>query len=153
MSAAPPTDLGTLAALDPGDVRILWINDWYDGPIEAVAEYRGERCLMAVHDPAVVGTDRPWRWVLYRLSPAERAEEERWHRLYVEHVGAHGDCTGEAYPEPSGQPDRFYGPYGERPPRALARLEPIGWLATMPEPKAAGRRSPDPSAGGTGAGA
>jgi hypothetical protein len=136
--SAARIDLGSLASLAVHDVRIAWINDWYDGPIEAVAEYQGERCLMIVHDPSVIGTDQPWCWVLYRLAPEARAQEERWHRLFVEHVGAHWDCTGEPHPEPSGQPERFYVPYHERAPRELALLEPIGWIAAMPEPKAPG---------------
>ena len=131
-------DLSSLSELDVAGVRLLWINDWYDGPIEALVEYRGERLLMLVQDPDVITTNEPWRWVLFRLTTEQLAEEDRWHRLFVEHVGPHWDCTGGPHSEPSEQPARFYAPYKERTPRDPNQLEPIGWIATMPLPKASG---------------
>lgn len=138
VSAGPPINLALLAEIHAGDVRILWINDWYEGPIEAVVEYLGVWHLMVVHDLAVIATDLPWRWVLYRLSSEQCEEEARWHRLFIEHVGAHWDCTGELHPAPSGQLDLFYGPYNARPPRDVGRLASIGWLRSMPAPKSPG---------------
>ncbi len=138
MFDATPIDLGSLSELAVEDVRILWINDWYDGPIEAVAEYRGERCLMVVHDPDVITTALPWRWVLFSLTPSQREEEERWHRRFVEHVGAHWDCTGGPHPIASGDHEQFYGPHRERRPRSLAQHEAIGWIASVPGPKIPG---------------
>lgn len=129
-------DLSTIPELDPSEVTMLWVNDWYDGPIEAMVEHRGERCLMRVHDPEVIGTHAPWRWVLHRMTPERRADEERWHALFVENVGDHWDFTGEVHPDSSGRPERFYDAYRARPARDEAELEPIGWVADVPEPKA-----------------
>lgn len=55
VSNALPADIALLAELDVSDVRILWINDWYDGPIEAVVEYQGGRHLMVVQPIGWVG--------------------------------------------------------------------------------------------------
>lgn len=135
MSETPTIGLAALTELDVDGVRILWINDWYDGPLESVVEHQGENHLMLVHE---LIDDSPWRWVLYRLSPEQWAEEEHWHRLFLEHVGAHWDCIGATHPAPSGHPERFYTPYEQRTPRDTATLQPIGWLSAMPSPKRPG---------------
>ena len=36
-------DLTALPKMAPTDLRLLWVNDWYDGPLEAVVENAGER--------------------------------------------------------------------------------------------------------------
>lgn len=141
MFLAPPIDLEFLPELDSGQICILWVNDWYDGPLEALAEYRAERCLLVIHDPGAVGTNDPWRWVLFRLTQGQLADEEYWHRLFVKHVGAHWDWTGTQYPEPSGQSELFYGEYAKRPRLDLSQCEPIGWIAEMPGRK--GQTAPE----------
>ena len=62
------------------------------------------------------------RWVLFRLSPEQWKEEERWHALFEEHVGHHWCFHHEPRPpEPASAPDsrRFYEPYAGRAPRSL----------------------------------
>lgn len=131
MIDASSLDLALLPEIDTAEVRLLWVNDWYDGPLEAVVEFRGNRCLLLIHDRGVLETEEPWRWVLCRLTPAQLDGEERWRRLFLTHVGAHWDFTGEEYPEPSGQHERFYAEYANRPEPALRDYEPIGWLKTL----------------------
>jgi hypothetical protein len=130
-----PFDLTALPTLAASELRLLWINDWYDGPIDAVAEYRGERCLFALADPNLIASSRDWVWLLLRFSPEDLAEEEHWHRLFLQHVGDHWNCTGETHPPASGQHDLFYKPYKERSARDLTHYVPIGVVHQMPEPK------------------
>jgi hypothetical protein len=132
----PDVDLAALVKLAPGDVRLLWVNDWYDGPLEAVVEHGGERCLMVLHDPTSLGVEGFYRWVVFRLSPEQRAEEERWHALFAEHVGEHW-CFHPETPhafEGNGplDPDRFYSAYAGRGPVDLTGNAPVGWLDEMP---------------------
>jgi hypothetical protein len=135
MADLPPVDLAKLPRIDPGAVRLLWVNDWYDGPLEAVVEHAGERCLMVLHDRRALGTgDHPFRWLLVRLAPEQIAEEERWHALFAEHVGQHWCMHPEPHPplaEP-GDPERFYGPLRARAKVDLTGNAVLGWLDEIP---------------------
>src|SRR5687767_14303014 len=136
MDKIPSVKLTALRKLAPSDVRLLWVNDWYDGPLEAVVEHAGERCLMVMHHQKLA-SDKPYQWLVLRLSPAQIADEERWHVLFVEHVGDHW-CfhaglklheTSSAEPR---DPSKFYDAFKTRPPLDLTKNETVGWLDEMP---------------------
>jgi hypothetical protein len=132
----PKVDLATLRKLTPRDVRLLWVDDWYDGPLEAMVEHDGERCLMVLYDREVLGTEEPYRWLLVRLTPEQRADEEKWHDLFAKHVGEHW-CMHPETPhqvtedEPI-DPDIFYRAYAARAAPDFSKNEAIGWLDEMP---------------------
>ena len=134
MAEVPAIDLASLPKLEANALRILWVNDWYDGPLEAVVEDAGERRLMVLHGDGGVDVERPMRWVLFRLSPEQWKEEERWHALFEEHVGHHWCFHHEPVPEPDNAPDsrRFYEPYADRTPRSLDASAACGWVDEMP---------------------
>ena len=135
MTKVPEVELATLNKIAPDDLRLLWVNDWYEGPLEAVVEHRGERCLMVLHHEDT-GSDQPYAWLVIRLSADQRAEEEKWHALYVEHVGAHWCFHGTSVPHvpPSSEPDakRFYEAFRERPELDLGGSTVVGWADEMP---------------------
>jgi hypothetical protein len=125
-------DLADLPQLAAADLRLLWVNDWYDGPLEAVVEHGGERCLMVLHGKLDAYVEQPMNWVIFRLSAAQWLDEEHWHALFEEHVGHHWCFHAEAPPEPiePRDPTRFYDPYAKRAPRTLG--EALGWVDEMP---------------------
>lgn len=130
-------DLTVLPKLAPTDLRLLWVNDWYDGPLEAVVEHAGERQLMVLHSDDLADDQAPMRWVLFRLSSTQWAEEERWHALFEEHVGHHWCFHHETPPESPDSPEsqdvrRFYEPYAKRTPRVLETGAACGWVDEMP---------------------
>jgi hypothetical protein len=129
MQDVDPADLPQLAA---GDLRLLWVNDWYDGPLEAVVDHSGERCLMILHGKDAVDVEKPMQWVLFRLSAEQWTDEDRWHALFEEHVGHHWCFHHEPPPEPAEprDPKLFYDPYAKRSPRTLGA--PVGWVDEMP---------------------
>ena len=133
MQGVDLTDLPRLAA---ADLRLLWVNDWYDGPVEAAVELDGARCLMLLNAP-LEQPDAPMQWVVFRLSEEAFAEEEHWHALFEEHVGHHW-CFhhDEPPPEPAEPRDRraFYEAYEKRAPRTLGPA--LGWLDEMPPARA-----------------
>jgi hypothetical protein len=134
MPISPNVDLSLLPKLASTDLRLLWVNDYYDGPLEAVVERSGERLLMVLKgDPAPEG-EAPMQWVLFRLSNEQWAEEDRWHALFEEHVGHHWCFHHEAVPEPTHatDPERFYGPYRARTPIDLASSAAVAWVDEMP---------------------
>jgi hypothetical protein len=129
-------DLSALPKLSAGSLRLLWVNDWYDGPLEAVAEHEGERCLMVLHSGGQLDSEKPMRWALFRLSPEQWTEEDRWHALFEEHVGHHW-CFHHDPPLPEATDERdsrrFYDPYAGRTERTLANESAFGWIDEMPE--------------------
>lgn len=132
----PEVELATLNKIAPADLRLLWVNDWDDGPLEAVVEHAGAPCLMVLHGEDT-GAERPYRWLVVRLSPEQRADEERWHALYVEHVGDHWCFHGSAvsHPTPSpAEPDRetFFRALRTRPSLDLRDGTVVGWADEMP---------------------
>ena len=131
-----PVDLTTLAQIPASAVRLLWVNDWFDGPREAVVEHGGERCLLVPHDPDAVAREvPPYRWLLYRLEPERLREEERWHALFVHHVGDHW-CFHPETPHAAEPGDRdpriFQAAIAERRPLPVEGEAPLGWLDQMP---------------------
>jgi hypothetical protein len=126
-------DLARLPRLAAAELRLLWVNDWYDGPLEAVVEHGGERCLMLLHGGGAVDLEQPMHWVIFRLSEAARVEEERWHALFEEHVGHHWCFHHEPPPDEPAEPRDpapFHEAYQHRAPRTLG--EAIGWVDEMP---------------------
>jgi hypothetical protein len=125
-------DLSVLPQLRAATLRLLWVNDWYDGPLEAVVQHGDDRCLMVLFDKDAVDVEKPMHWVLYRLSPEGWADEERWHGLFEKHVGHHWCFHHASPPEPQEpqDPARFYEAHAARGPRTLG--EPVGWVDEMP---------------------
>lgn len=137
MPTFPSVQLERLPKLSPSDLRLLWVNDWYDGPLEAVVEHRGARCLMVLHHHDVA-SDNPYRWVIFELTADQLADEQRWHGLYVEHVGEHwcfhdGSVVPHSTPAQARDPDRFQTLYKERKNLDLSANVALGWIDEMPK--------------------
>lgn len=138
MPNTPSLELSALPRLRPGDVRLLWVNDFYDTPLEAIVEHEGARCIMVLHDHCSV-TDDALRWVVFRLSPEQLAEEQRWHDLFAEHVGEHWCFHREPHRPAAAAagatptPERFYDAYRTRTPLVLEAPSAIGWLDEVPQ--------------------
>ena len=135
MPEVSAVDLTALPKLAAADLRLLWVNDWYDGPLEAVVELAGDRCLMVLHAKDAINDAAPMQWVVFRLSPEQWADEERWHVLFEEHVGHHWCFPhDEPPPEPveARETKRFYESYATRAPRKMADDAALGWVDEMP---------------------
>jgi hypothetical protein len=130
-------DHGALPKREASELRLLWVNDWYDGPLEAVIEHAGERLLMVLESRNAADHDKPMRWILFRLTPEQWTEEERWHALFERHVGHHWCFHHDAAAEQPDLPEsqdtkRFYEPYANRTPRVLDPASACGWVDEMP---------------------
>lgn len=78
--------------LNADEFVLLWVDDWYDGPLGAMIARGGEQAYLAIHDRSVLGTAKPWRWIVLRPSPAALDEQNRRHALFAHHVGEHWCC-------------------------------------------------------------
>jgi hypothetical protein len=134
-SPVSPTTLPQLAA---SDVRLLWVNDWYDVPSEAVVEHAGRRCLLRLEDPSALDGSHPVRWILFPLDAEQLAEHMRWHDDYALQVGTHWcfhDEPHEMFAEHEAderQRERFMVSHRNKAPVPLASLTPVAWLDALP---------------------
>src|ERR1044072_6308105 len=44
-----PDDVSAVAEIPPMAVRVLWVDDFWDGPLSGIAEWEGRRLRVAVH--------------------------------------------------------------------------------------------------------
>jgi hypothetical protein len=75
--------------------------------------------------------DNHRRYVVYDLSEAEIAEEQRWHALFVEHVGSHwtyDEHGSRGTVKPVSEHAKFYDAYAKRTPVDYSRNPIGGWF-------------------------
>ncbi len=120
--------------LNVDEFVLLWVDDWYDGPLGAMIARGGERAYLAIHDRSVLETDEPWRWVILRLSPAALDERNRQHALFAHHVGEHWCCHAAPHPSIDGErvAATFYEQQATRPHLTRADCRILGWLSDAP---------------------
>jgi hypothetical protein len=130
LRAAYSTDTATVREVPRAEVCILWVNDFYDVPLQGMAEVSGDRCLFEIIDRDSLGTENEtYRYWLIALTPEQRREEEGWHDLFCRKVGTHFDYTGRpALSVDKVCPDEFYGPYSHQMRPDYAGNEIVGWL-------------------------
>ncbi len=111
-------------------MRLLWIDDFYDGPIAGIAEVDGARVLFEMIDRGLLGSETGPRtfWVIH-LDSTQLAEEERWHELFCKFVGTHSDCTErERSLSPASEHHLFYDSYSKRHVPNYSENEVLGWF-------------------------
>jgi hypothetical protein len=69
-------------------VSVLWVTDWWDGPVEGMASYQGRECwFRASFDEDADEWTSPRRCRLHELDPAERERLWASHRRWEHHAG------------------------------------------------------------------
>jgi hypothetical protein len=119
-----------VAELPAAAVRVLWVDDFYDGPLSGIAEWEGRRFRFEMTDRSVLGQDDgPRRYWLIALSPEQLKEEERWQDLFCTHVWTGFDYSGR--PEnraPASEHSKFYESYAARAAPNYSGNEVVGWF-------------------------
>jgi hypothetical protein len=108
-----PSVVETLPQLS--GVRIVWSGDYYDGPLDGLAEYEGREYWFIA-----VSGDLPRTYVLHRISAQQVAGEWAGHREYVTVV--HSPAAREVWHREH--------PEAERPD--YSRAPAIGWFRAAP---------------------
>jgi hypothetical protein len=120
-------ELGRYPRLPHEELRLLWISGFWDGALSGALIYRGRLRWFEYCGE----TNYVRRYLVLELSEDEVAEEERWHALFVEHVGSHwdvGDGKTRGEVKPSEEHEKFYAPYGKRQPPDYSRNPILGWF-------------------------
>jgi len=152
-----PFDLSSVPRVRGREVTLLWADDWWDGPRAGICSWKGSklwfefyfdrfldvpgeeddaRAEIPVEYTAVLSQllDSDSRiLLLHAINPAQLAEEERWHRLFLENVGPRwGDPTGlaEHQRQPQSRWPVFYDRYhAEKPTWDLASIPVVAvWI-------------------------
>ena len=132
---APPPRGGP----DLSPVTIVWVTDWWDGPVEGMASYQGRDCwFRAIFGTAADEWTSPRRCRLYELTPDERG------RLWSEHHRE--QHPGSFHPGAPGYPartGRLLGEFTAPPLQPPAAGTSAGW----PGPARTATRTGDPAPG------
>ncbi len=122
-------------------VSVLWVTDWWDGPVEGMASYQGSDCWFeAIFDEEADEWTSPRRCRLYELNPAERERLWARHRRWEQHAGGNS-CYHPDAPPPDLKPGwrDFYD--HDDPPARVGRQ--LGEFTAPPLALPEGRQSED----------
>jgi hypothetical protein len=126
-------DLNVVPRVDRAAIRLLWHDDFWDGPTSGMLRYQGEDFWFQMFEESEdEASDWYRRFLIVRLSADQLADERYWHELFRENVGTHADYDEHGHrPVGSMKPkDRwgaFYGPYRQRTSPDLTENEVVGW--------------------------
>lgn len=67
-------------------VRLLWYEDWWDGPLAGMSEWEGRRDWFHFFKEDDPPDPQRWFWI-FRLTPEQQVAIEHRHRRYQELVG------------------------------------------------------------------
>lgn len=126
-----PDDLSAIAEIPRVAVRVLWTDDYYDGPLSGIAEWEGHRYRFELTDRSTLGGDEDIarRYWLIALSPEQLHEEERWQDLFCINVWTGFDDTGRPeHRAPSSKHAKFYDPYEARAIPDFSKNEVVAWF-------------------------
>ena len=102
--------------LNHKDFKMLWANDWYDGPLSGMALYKNEKCFYFLEDILFEDVINRYKWLykVYKLTPEQINYEEEKQKCFVENVGSHFDFTiKEEIHYPKEKWSNYYSKYPE----------------------------------------
>lgn len=122
--------MSAVAEIPHAEVRVLWVDDYWDGPLSGVAEWNGRRLRFVLADLTALGQEEgPRQYWLIALSPEQLLEEERWNDLFCTHVWTGFDYTGRPeYHVPASEHAKFYDLYRARTVPDYSENEVVGWF-------------------------
>jgi len=114
-------DLSNVPQIDRKDIKFIWYNDWWDGPINGMLLYQNRKCRFDLFDreESVNPGNTLQRYIVIELTAEQIETEEYWHALFVEKAGSHmvPDENGIRQTDrvkPSETWGEFYEPYKNR---------------------------------------
>lgn len=144
LSDLPKDYLTKLPQIDEKEVRILWHNDYYDGPRNGVLLYQGkvywfqiqdDICDLLPHSDEVNEAEESGynRFLVIELTDEQFQEEKYWNELFRQKVGTHWDYDENGNPIKgelrSGETwKEFYSAAKNRKPLDLSNNAVIGWF-------------------------
>ena len=111
-------------------VRLVYHNNYWDGPISGVVKFDGKRYYFDQCDEEENGKRR---YVMYELSDEQWKEEDYWHDLFRTHVGTHTEYDengkrGIGATKEREEWEKYYSKEASRVPLNLEQNEIVGWF-------------------------
>jgi hypothetical protein len=137
-----------LPQIDEKDIRPLWHNDYYDGPISGILLYqerihwfqifldlRTDEAQDLIDHGGIASNHHFGRYLVLQLSEEQIREETYWHELFQQKVGTHTDYNENRQRvlgalKPRDLWDEFYEPYKTRKPEDFSDNMIVGWFET-----------------------
>ncbi|KPJ91001.1 MAG: hypothetical protein AMJ53_12525 [Gammaproteobacteria bacterium SG8_11] len=128
-------DYKNVQELPSSEVKWLWINKFFDGPLQGIVEVNGGFCLGDFLEESKSEKEEGWyrRFVVIKLSKEQEAVERYWHSEFVKYVGNHFECNPDSSrikvgaTVPQSEWNKFYVPYKKRNKPSFDSNEVIGW--------------------------
>jgi hypothetical protein len=116
-------------------VQLLWLADYWDGPIAGLARFAGREHWFEAEPFDWDDPPSERRYWLYALTDDEVEDEREWHGRFQQHVGTHTDYDISGARDigavrPRSEWSKFYDEYKRRPPRDYTSRQPVGWLSS-----------------------
>lgn len=94
------------------DVKILYADSWWDGPLSGMCQYNGESLYFNY-----IGGDDLYLYIACRLTPDQLQSEAERHNDFVKYVGDHYCFTedGSRNIKPPSEWHQFYDKYKDDP--------------------------------------
>jgi len=111
------------------DVKLLWHSDYYDGPLSGLLLFNEEKYWFKAID-GIPGYSQ--NYIVIRLTPEQLNEEEKWHKLFQDHVGSQTDYDEnekrKGLVKPQEMWNKFYEPRKSYIKLDISNNEVVAWF-------------------------
>ncbi len=120
-----------LPRIERADVKLLWADGYWDGPLSGVLLYQGReywfQMILDLVDDEFVDYRK---YAIVELTDDQLGEEEYWHNLFREMVADYSDENGHLGTgvKPQETWDTYYEARAEAKPREYSTNPVIGWF-------------------------
>lgn len=82
-------NISLLPKINEKDLKFLWYNDWWDGPISGMLTYQNKKYWFDILSEDGSSPDVYYRrYLIIELSEEQVKHKEYWHDLWVEGMGS-----------------------------------------------------------------
>ena len=105
----------SIPKIEESDLRVLWMDDYYDGMLVGMLEY-GNRKFRYEIITDFTENIRPRVFAIIELTQEQINEESYWNNLFIKYVGNHNnfDSDDELKQHPQTMHHLFYDQYKQR---------------------------------------
>lgn len=109
--------------IDPSNLRILYANDLYDGPLEGVCEWKNEKLYFFLKDLELR------TYYLIRLTKEQLSNDQSLHLDYVRYVESHPYVTeGALSYRKDAEWDAYHKAAKAYPDQNIKKEQVLGWF-------------------------
>lgn len=109
--------------IDSSEISLLYTNDLYDGPLEGVCEWRGEKFYFYVKDL------KPRTYYLIKLTPEQLENDEKLHSAYQKYVESYPYIAeGSVSHRKDAEWDKYHRECEKYSDQEILQEQVVGWF-------------------------